>query len=257
MLSKSSAGAPVTKRENRFVAGGCLVILAVLILVLGVPVSWFWYAAWRNHRTTEDHEAKAVASLLQQADYMADHSGRALRASGTTRPDVLTGLIWKHTEAPVIRHDATRGGFTAVVEKAVDYDMVSFYGVRPGRAVRCLVFTYAHGPGDTWTSEVTVSEADACRKSNEIQSTAREARIHLSRMPSEALTVGGIQQGLDPAGRPDLLTVQSVTRERSTLSVSATISSWDGTANQCYRLTRPISGGKAESSTIAAPAASC
>ncbi|WP_143664485.1 hypothetical protein [Streptomyces sp. NRRL B-24572] len=257
MLSDPRAGAPVTKRGNRFVTGGCLTILTVLILLLGVTVSWLWYSSSHNRQTTRENEEKALTSILSQADRTADASGRALQTSGTTRADVLTGLIWKHTEAPVIRYDVAHGGFTALVEKAVEYETVGFYGARTARMVRCLAFTYTPGHGGTWTSQVTVKGSDTCRASNEIRNVAREARTRLARMSGEALTAGGIQQELDPAGRPDLLTVHGVTREGRTVSVSATISSWDGTVNQCYRLTRPISGSKAENSTIAAPAASC
>ncbi|ALO09069.1 hypothetical protein AQF52_3475 [Streptomyces venezuelae] len=90
-----------------------------LILVLGAFASWLWHSAGHTRRVTEVNEKKALASLLQQADRMADDSGRALRASDPTSTGEAAEVIWKHTEAPVITHDTDLGKFIATVEKAV------------------------------------------------------------------------------------------------------------------------------------------
>ncbi|MEU2079216.1 hypothetical protein, partial [Streptomyces sp. NPDC013489] len=245
------------RRANRFATGGCLTILMVLILVLGVFASLMWYAGWRVGQASEENDKKALASLLQQADRIADESGRALRGSDPSSAEKAADVIWKHTEAPVITHDAALGMFTAVVEKAVEYNTA---GLPPGgseRTVRCLVFTYTHGPGRKWTSQVSAKDVNACRSSTDIGNRARAARSRLANMPREDLTRAGIQQALDPAGRPDLVTVKSAIRRNGSVIVSALISSRDGAAGQCYRLTRPYEGVEIQLSAAAAPAITC
>ncbi|MFG2840885.1 hypothetical protein ACGFYE_38520 [Streptomyces zaomyceticus] len=257
MASSRSGTSPVAERVNRFATGGCLTIIMVLILVLGVFASWMWYSAWRVGQASEENDKKALASLLQQADRMADDSGRALRASDPSSAEEAADVIWKHTEAPVITHDAALGKFTATVEKAVEYNTAGFPGAGADRAVRCLVFTYTHGPGQNWTSQVAAKDVNVCRASKDVGNQARGARTRLANMLREDLTRAGVQQALDPAGRPDLVTVKSVIRRKGLVIVSALISSRDGTADQCYRLTRPNSIEEVQLSATAAPTTSC
>ncbi|MFE2559780.1 hypothetical protein ACFXGT_27895 [Streptomyces sp. NPDC059352] len=257
MASSRSGTSPVAERVNRFTTGGCLTVLMALILVLGVFASWMWYSAWRVGQASGENEKKALASLLQQADRMADDSGRALRASDPTSTEEAADVIWKHTEAPVITHDAALGTFTATVEKAVEYTTAGFPGGGADRAVRCLVFTYTHGPGRTWASRVSAEDVNACRPSKDIGNQAREARTRLANTPGEELTPTGVQQALDLTGRPDLVRVKSAVRRKGVVTVSALISSWDGTVDQCYRFIRPLSDDKAPNSTTAAPVISC
>ncbi|MFJ3786347.1 hypothetical protein [Streptomyces sp. NPDC090093] len=257
MASSRSGTSPVAERANRFATGGCLTILMVLILVLGVFASWMWYSAWRVGQASEQNSKKALTSLLQQADRMADESGRALRASDPGSAEEAADVIWKHTEAPVITHDAALGKFTATVEKAVEYNTAGFPGGGADRVVRCFVFTITHGPGRTWTSQVAAEDFNVCRPSKDIGSQARNALTHLANMPGEDLTRAGVQRALDPAGHPDLVTVKSVIRRKGMVVVSALISSRDGTTDQCYRLTRPNSGQEVQLSATAAPTTSC
>ncbi|MFE6462209.1 hypothetical protein ACFVP0_32735 [Streptomyces cinereoruber] len=257
MASSRSGTSPVAERSNRFATGGCLTILMVLILVLGVFASWMWYSAWRVGQASEENSKKALTSLLQQADRMADDSGRALRASNPSSAEETVGVIWKHTEAPVIIHDAALSNFTATVEKAVEYNTAGFPGGRADKAARCLIFTYAHGPDRKWTAQVVAKDVNICRASKDVGNQAQEARTRLANMPREDLTRAGVQQALDPTGRPDLVTVKSVTRRKGSVIVSALISSREGTTHQCYRLTRPDSVEEVQISATTAPTTSC
>ncbi|MEU6914311.1 hypothetical protein [Streptomyces olindensis] len=97
---------------------GCLTILIALITVLGVPVSWLWYRHWHDGNVNSERRDKAFASILKQARATADDTTRALDTSGATDTDALIGVIWRHTEAPVITYDTSRREFTATAARS-------------------------------------------------------------------------------------------------------------------------------------------
>lgn len=248
----------VTGRANRLVTTGCLTILIALIIVLGVVVSWLWYRHWHDGNVNSERREQALASILKQARAEADDTARALDTSGTADADALTGVIWRQSQAPVITYDASRREFTATAAGSVVYDEVSIMpGGGPVRVTRCLVSTYAHHPGRTWTSRVTERDDDACLPGTEIDGQVRLARTRISLMHAEDLTRTGVQKALDPNGRLRFYDVRSAVRKGDTVTVSILVSSPGTTAGQCYRFTRPVAGDVGQSSTTAIPASSC
>ncbi|MDV5149002.1 hypothetical protein R1T08_33915 [Streptomyces sp. SBC-4] len=257
-MPNRGSGRPVAERVDRFVTGGCLALLVVLIVVGGFLAAWMWSSIWRVTQDDGNKREAALAALLQEADRTAADSRHALGASGSTDVDVLTGVIGQRTGAPVITYDASRDEFTAVVRKEVRYDMAGFTGAGAGEEARCLVLTYTRGAGRTWTSRVDVQDVGVCGPSREIDVRAAEARAQLAGTPAEDLTASGVQRSLDPAGRPDWLRVTRVVRRGDVVTVSAVVSTWDGSTGQCYRFTRRLSGAGAPSApATGVPALRC
>ncbi|MFI7408666.1 hypothetical protein ACIBU0_08375 [Streptomyces sp. NPDC049627] len=248
----------VTRRANRLVTTGCLTILVGLITVLGVLVSWLWYRHWHDGNVNSERRDKAFASILKQARATADDTARALDTSGATDPDALTGVIWRHTEAPVITYDASRREFTAMAARSTLYDEeVMLPGGGPVEVTRCFAFTYTHRPGQAWTPRVSERDDDACRPGTEIGGLVRLARTRISHMHAEDLTRAGVQKALDPTGRLRSYDVKSALRKADTVTVTILLSSPDTTVDQCYRFTRPVSDDAAQGSTTAVPTPSC
>ncbi|MDT7840162.1 hypothetical protein [Streptomyces justiciae] len=248
MHTDETGGTVVMRRTNRLVTTGCLTILIALIVVFAVPVSWLWYRTWHDERVNSEREEKARASLLDRARDTASTTAHALDTSGTTDPDALTEVIWRHTEAPVITYDATRHEFTATTTKFAQYDEKAILGAGPVRVTRCLVFTYTHPSGEAWTSHLTERDDDTCRPGEEINGLARLARTRIANLPDADLTRTEVQKALSPNGRL-FYDVTSVTREGAAVTVLVLISNSEATVDQCYRFTHPAMN--------AVPATSC
>lgn len=247
----------VTRRANRLVTTGCLTILIALSVVLGVVVSWLWYRHWHDGNVNSERSEKAFALIRKQARATADDTARALDTSGTTDADALTGVIWEHSEAPVITYDASRREFTATAARSAQYDEeVMLPGGGPVKVTRCFVVTYTHRPGQAWTSRVSERDDDVCRPSTQIGSRVRLALTRISNMYAEDLTRAGLQDALDPTGRRSF-DVKNVVREGDTMTVSVLVSSSGAAVDQCYRFTRPVPGDDGQSSATAVPTSSC
>jgi hypothetical protein len=180
---------------------GCLTILIALITVLGVLVSWLWYRHWHDGNGNSERRDRAFASILKQAHARAGDTDRALETSGITDVDALTGVIWRHTEAPVIAYDASRHEFTAMAASSAHYDAKAILpGGGSGQVTRCFVFTFTHRPGQAWTSRVSERDDDVCRAGTAIGGLVRLAQTRISSMYAEDLTRAGVQKALDPTG---------------------------------------------------------
>ncbi|MGW0828383.1 hypothetical protein [Streptomyces sp. NPDC002845] len=258
MEPDKTGSAVVTGRANRLVTTGCLTVLIALIIVLGVVVAWLWYSAWHAGNVNSERREKALASILEQARATADDTARVLDTSGATDADVLTEVIWRHTEAPVITYDASRREFTATAAKSAQYDEdVVLLGGGPVQVTQCLVFTYTHRADQAWTSQVSKRYDDVCRPSTEIGGLVSLTRTRISSMPVEELTRTGVQKALDPTGRLRSYDVKSAVREGNTATVSILVSSPGTTVDQCYRFTRPVPGDDGQHSATAIPVPSC
>ncbi|MGW7280947.1 hypothetical protein ACWGIV_22115, partial [Streptomyces sp. NPDC054844] len=246
-----------TRRANRLVTTGCLTPLIALTAVLGIVVSWLWYRHWHDGNINTERREKALASLVEQAHATADDTARALNMSGTTDAEALTGVIWHHSGAPVITHDALRREFTAMAATTAQYnEKVILPGGGPVQATRCFVFTYTERRSKTWTSTVAERDAHACRPSTQIGSRVRLALTRISSMYVEDLTDVGVQEALDPTDRGSY-DVKNVVRDGDLVTVSVLVSSSKSAVDQCYRFTRPISGGDGLGSATAVPAPAC
>jgi hypothetical protein len=247
----------VTGRVNRLVTTGCLTALMALIVVLGIVVSWLWYRHGHDGNVNREREEKAVALIREQARATADDTARALGTSGTTDADALTGVIWQHSEAPVIAYDASRREFTATAARSARYDNeVVLPGGGSVEVTRCFVVTYTHRPGQGWTPKASERDDDVCRPSTQIGGRVRLALTRISSMYAEDLTRAGVQKALDPTGRRSF-DVKSVVREGDTVTVSAVVSSSGAAVDQCYRFTRPTPGDDGQGSATAVPTSSC
>jgi hypothetical protein len=237
---------------------GCLTILIALITVLGVLVSWLWYRHWHDGNVNSERRDGAFASILKQAHARAGDTDRALETSGITDADALTGVIWRHTEAPVIAYDASRREFTATAASSAHYDAKAILpGGGSGQVTRCFVFTFTHRPGQAWTSRVSERDDGVCRPGTAIGGLVRLAQTRISSMYAEDLTRAGVQKALDPTGRLRSYDVKSAVRRADTVTVSILLSSPDTTVGQCYRFTRHVPGGDGLGSATAVPASSC
>ncbi|MFH9061671.1 hypothetical protein ACH4GM_10720 [Streptomyces coeruleorubidus] len=254
----TTGGAVVTGRANRLVTTGCLTILIALIIVLGVPVSWLWYRHWHDGNVNKEREEKAVALVRERARATADETARALGTSGATDTDALIGVIWRHTEAPVITYEASRREFTATAASSAHHDAKAILpGGGSGQVTRCFVVTYTHHPGQAWTSRVSERDDDVCRPGTEIGGLVRLAQTRISSMYAEDLTRAGVQKALDPTGRLRSYDVKSAVRRADTVTVSILLSSPDTTVGQCYRFTRPVHNDDGLGTATAVPTSSC
>jgi hypothetical protein len=258
VAADETGSAVVTRRANRLVTTGCLTILIALITVLGVLVSWLWYRHWHDGNVNGERRDRAFASILKQARATADDTARALDTSGATGTDALIGVIWRHTEAPVIAYDGSRREFTATAARSTRYDQeVVLPGGGSVQVTRCFVVTYTHRPGQAWTSRVSERDDDVCRPGTAIGGLVRLARTRISSMYAEDLTRAGVQKALDPTGRLRSYDVKSAVRRADTVTVSMLLSSPDTAVGQCYRFTRHAPGGAGQGSATAVPVSSC
>jgi hypothetical protein len=248
-------------------ANGCL----VLLMIPAALVAYFWFTVWHTGHENDRRRQDALDSLLRQAHEAADRTADALTRSGETGTDALTGVIWEHTESPVIAYDEERRVFTAVAARSAVYEEepILFAG-GPGTVERCFTYTYARRPGSEWTSTTTESDNEACRGSGEIGDWVRFARVRMGGMEAAGLTRAGLRRALDPSGRPgdeSRSDVRSVVRKGRTVVAVVLFrhldryrSQDDGSApvEQCYRLTRildPDAG--VEGPVTAVPVADC
>ncbi|MFD8394918.1 hypothetical protein ACFV2N_38455, partial [Streptomyces sp. NPDC059680] len=246
-------------RKNRTNTTGCLAILIGLVLILASGLSWLCYSDWHAGKVNSERRQRAVSSILQQAGNAADSTARSLNASHSSDVDRLTGVIWRRTGAPLITCDTSRREFTARLSKQVGYETVGVIPGGGGNAVsRCLDFTYSRPHAQTWMPKVTVRDDDVCRPATDIGYLSRLAGTRIEGIDVRELTRTGVQRALDPAGTLRTFTVKGVARRDGTVSVSVLISSHDGTASQCYRITRSVPGSDAvHPSVVTAPASSC
>ena len=256
MAADQTGGTVVTGRAHRFVTTGCLTVLIALITVLGVVVGSLWYRHWHDGNVNSDRRDEAYASILKQARADADDTARALGTSGATDADTLTGVIWRHSKAPVITYDDSSRGFTATARRFTEYEEKAIWGGGPVRVTRCFVVIYTPGAGRAWTSRVSERDDAVCRPATEIDGLAQLVRKRIGSMYPEDLTKAGVRKALDPLGKQRSYDVRSVVREADTVTVLAVLSTADATTSQCYRVARPADDAIPDSTT-AVPASSC
>ncbi|WNZ06378.1 hypothetical protein [Streptomyces sp. 11x1] len=226
-------------------------------VVLGIVVSWLWYQHWHDGNVNSERSDKAFALIRKQARATADDTARALDTSGTTDADALIGVIWQHSEAPVITYDTSRREFTATAAKSAQYDDEAILpGGGPVKVTRCFVFTFAQRPGQAWTARASERDDDVCRPSTQIGNRVRLAMTRISSMYAEDLTRAGVQDALDPTARRSF-DVKNVVRQGDTMTVSVLVSSSQSAVKQCYRFTRPVPGDDGHGSATAVPTSSC
>ncbi|MFH9039941.1 hypothetical protein ACH4FA_11335 [Streptomyces sp. NPDC017966] len=252
---------------RRTLANGCL----VLLMIPAALMIYFWFTVWHTGNENDRRRQDALDSLLGQAHEAADRTADALTRSGDTGTDALTGVIWKHTESPVITYDEERRAFTAVAARSAVYEEKSILLPRgPGTVERCFTYTYAHRPGAGWASKVTEPDVEACRGSSRIGDRVRIAQARMEDTEAAGLTRAGLRRALEPTGRPSgesRSDVRSVVREGRTV-VAVVLFRYpdryqaqdEGSApvEQCYRLTRflDLQGGFVKPVT-AVPVTSC
>ncbi|MFB9484904.1 hypothetical protein ACFFSH_36885 [Streptomyces filamentosus] len=245
------------KQTERFMTGGCLVLLILLILTGAGLVGTVGYTLWRIDNTTEKNRVAAEAELRNLIDHTARESAQTLRASATSDPVTLTALIGQRTGAPVITYDTTHNEFTAVVEKAVIYQRAGILGLRPNWITTCVTLTYALGPTRTWRVNTTTRETVSCLPSKQIGDLVRSAKQVLENLDNDLMTVTEAQLVLDQARSPGRLTVKKVAHGKRTTIVTAVLTDMAGTVDQCYLLTLPRPGNEVPGPVTAAPASSC
>ncbi|WP_432082422.1 hypothetical protein [Streptomyces sp. WAC 04229] len=247
----------VTGRTNRLVTTGCLTILIALIVVLGTVVSWLWYRHGHDDNLNSERREKALAQILKQARATADDTSRALDTSDATDADAVIGVIWQHSEAPVITYDVSRHEFTATAAAAAQYTQENMLpGGGPIQVTRCFTYTYNQDPSRSWTARVSERTDVACRPSTQISSRVRLAQTRISSMYAEDLTHEGIQEALDPTGRRSF-DVKNVVRDGDMMTASVLVSSSETAVEQCYHFTRPVPGDEGHGSSTAVPTSSC
>ncbi|MEU3935454.1 hypothetical protein AB0E85_25980 [Streptomyces sp. NPDC029044] len=236
---------------------GCLTVLIVLITVLGVPVSWLWYRHWHDGNVNSERREQALAAIQKQARARAGDTDRALDASGVTDVGAVTGVVWRHSKAPVITYDAARREFTATAASSAHYDAQAIVpGGGSGRVTGCFVFTFTRRPGQGWTSQVSERGDATCRPSTQIGHRVRLALTRISGMYADDLTPDGIQNALDPTRRRSF-DVKKVVPGEDTMTVFVLVSSSHPGIDQCYRFTRPVTDGAGRGPTTAVPTSSC
>jgi len=244
------------ERVARLVTCGCVVVLTASVIVVGTLVSWLSFRSWHDKNANSEHDRQARASILRQARATADDTVRALDTGGTGDADAVTGVIWRHSEAPVITYDASRREFTATAEKTAQYDGASMFGGGAVQVTRCFVFTYAHHPGRPWTSKVTERDRAVCAPGHEIAGLVRLTLTRVSGMHAQDMTQAGMRKALGVTeGRS--LDVRKVVREGDMVSASILVPSWRAEATQCYRFTRPVRSDATGRAATAVPTSSC
>lgn len=247
-----------TGRATRRVANGCL----VLLIIPACLIAYFWYSVWHTGHVNSRRNEDALATVLQGAREDGAGTARALSASRSTDTDALTGLVWQHTEAPVITYDSARQAFTATAFRSAVYDEEALLFVHggPTQVQRCLGFVYTRRADRTWTSKVTVRDDAVCRPGRRIRSLTELARTRITNMYADDLTRTGVRRALDPTGQARSFDVREVVRNGQTVTVGVRVRDdldASPTAGQCYRFTRSIDPDDSEHSATAVPATTC
>ncbi|WP_433342559.1 hypothetical protein [Streptomyces sp. CA-253872] len=241
---------------TRGVTTCCLVVLVLPVVLLG----WFWFSLWHDGHVNERRERAAEASVLRLASRAARDTRRALAGSGPTGPEAVTGVLWRHTKAPVITYDAPHGTYTAARSWAVTYDRKGFLSAGPTQVEWCFTLVAHHAPGTGWTTRLTKRTRADCLASRLVDRDVVRARDVLASLPDELLTRAGVSRELAARGGQgqDVFTVRKVARERDRVSVTVRVRAGAGSdgpvARQCYRFTRPLARGEAP---VAEPLARC
>ncbi|MGC9538206.1 hypothetical protein [Streptomyces sp. UG1] len=244
---------PITRR----VAGCCL----VLLMIPTALVSYFWYTVWHADQVNSERQQAALNSILRRAHEQADDASRALTESGSgADADTLTGVIWRHSEAPLISYDPARHRFTATARRADFYDSKGvILGSGSVQIARCLRFTFTRGSGWVWTSTVAVRDYKECLPGTRIGSWAGTARSRIAEMSTVELTTAGVQRALDPTGKLGYFDVRSAARKGQTATITVLIHDTHGVgpaAGQCYRFVRDL-GGEYGDDVTGVPLSTC
>ncbi|MFJ8631585.1 hypothetical protein [Streptomyces sp. NPDC093568] len=245
---------------RRRAASCCL----VLLMIPAALVAYFWFTVWHAEHTNDERQRDALASIVRRGHETARDTGRALTASGSSADvdaDALTGVIWRHSKAPLIDYDPTRRTFTATVREVVHVDQEAvLLNSGPLPVARCLRFTFAHGSGSVWTSAVAVRDDAMCRASASIASWAHFAASRIGNMDAKDLTLAGARRALDPAGTLGHYDVRTVVRQGGTAVVTVLIRDTraaDATAEQCYRFVRNLDPEHRGEDVTTVPLADC
>ncbi|WP_369169527.1 hypothetical protein AB5J49_17305 [Streptomyces sp. R28] len=244
---------------TRRVANCCL----VLLMIPTALVAYFWYTVWHADQVNSERRQDALNSLLRHAHEQADATGSALTGSGSgADADTLTGVIWRHSETPLISYDPARHRFTATARRAELYDSEGvILGSGSDQVARCLRFTFVRGSGSAWTSAVAVRDYEECLPGSRIGSSADTARSRIARMSTMELTPTGVRRALDPTGELGYFDVRSAERRGRTATVTVLIEDTYGaqghaTAKQCYRFVRDLGGAYGDDVT-SVPLSTC
>lgn len=268
----TTTAGPVSQR-----AANCCLVLLVIPTAL---VAYFWYTVWHTDHTNSERREHAVASIMREAREAAADTGRALAESdasagtgsgrggdGDTGRDTadidLTGVIWRHSETPLVTYDPGRHSFTATVRRAVFYDEEPLImGGGPVRITRCFRFTFAlpEGSATAWTSDVTVRDDEACGPSERIATHVHFAQRRLAAMSPTDLTTARVRRALDPTGTLGYYDVTSVVRGERTATVTVLVRDAKGayaTAEQCYRFVRNLDPAHQGADVPSVPMSDC
>lgn len=228
----------------------------VLLLVPACLVAYFWYDLWHAGHVNEERRRDTSASLVRNAQEDGGATARALGTSTDRGADALTGVVWRHTEAPVIAYDPVRREFTAAVLRSGDYEQETQLLVHgPERVSQCFAFTFtAHGTGRTWTAKVTADDHAPCGAAQQVGFLARLARDRVAGLPADELTAAGIRTAL--ALPKQAYDVADVVRQGRTVTVDVLVRA-DPRAAQCYRYTRPLEPAADLRETTLVPVATC
>jgi hypothetical protein len=218
-------------------------------------VVYFWYDVWHTNHVNEERRQDTLASVLRRARADGDSAARALGKRPDTDPAVLTGLIWKHTEAPVITFDRDQRTFTATAFRSAVYDTETFLlAGGPDQVRRCFGFTWTRAANGTWTGKVSTRDDAVCRPGEQIGFLAGLARDRVTNLSAKDLTGAGVRQAF--ASPREAYDVEDVVREGRTVTVDVLVRDTPRAA-QCYRYVRPLDPGTHQPRTTAVPVPAC
>ncbi len=251
---RSEGAGPRTRRA----ANCCLVLLVIPASLL----AYFWYTVWHADHVNDERRQDALSWILGWSDKAADDTRHALGRSGSgADADALTGVIWRHSEAPLITYDPARRTFTATVRKTTVYDeQAVLLGGGPVQIARCFRLTFTRGSGSAWTSAAAVADDELCRASQQIGAWAHFAQQRITDMNATDLTPAGVRRALDPTGSLGYYDVKSAQREGRTATVTAVIRDArraNATAEQCYRFVRDLGTEGSVDDVTAVPLSTC
>ena len=269
-MIRTSSSTPVTGRGARAVTGGCLAVLAALILVLGTVLAWTAYAFHRAGTGNADRRTQARAAVEQQARQAASVTVRALTAarasvSGTAAQDIVLRDgrdpgPGPGTVAPDLVFDRATGRLTAVTPFS------SVYEVRPAlwgavsteSETRCYALVFRRDT-DTWRADVTARPDADCARRQSVTDAAQAAQNALRTLVRPAATLSQVQQLLAPVGSAAdhyAYDVTTVTRRDTTVTVIALVHA--AGQQQCYRFVRITDSYDSDSvTTLPVAAAHC
>ncbi|MDF3145663.1 MULTISPECIES: hypothetical protein [unclassified Streptomyces] len=246
---------PITRRA----ANCCL----VLLMIPAALVAYFWYTVWHADQVNSERQQDTLNSILRRAHEQADDTSHALTASGSgADADTLTGVIWRHSETPLISYDPAHHRFTATARRADFYDSEGvILGSGSVQIARCLRFTFTRGSDSDWTSTVAVRDYEECLPGTQIGTWAGTARSRIAEMSTMELTPTGVQRALDPTGKLGHFDVRTVERRGRTATVTVLIQDMygakaDAPAKQCYRFVRDL-GGEYGDDVTSVPLSAC